>query len=512
VSSARPLEEPRAAEWRHIQRRLAVGLTAANVVGGIIVFVFLGLVVPAPAEVAYDWGLLLRNIALFVPFLVGATIAANVFGPRIGVPVRAWFVAGREPDPRERTITLRQPLYVFRLTAGIWTGALVLFTAFNAFESLPLAAMIALTIGFGGLISSALAYLLDERIEREITAAALASEVPDEPAGPGVETRVVLGWALGGGIPLLGGMLLAVAVLLGADVSADQIAGTILFLGVFGLAFGLVLMRMAARSVAGPVKSVRSAQREVEAGKLDAEVSVYDGSEIGLMQAGFNRMVAGLRERERLHDLFGRHVGEEVARRALERGVELGGEVRQCATLFVDVLGSTELAASRPAPEVVALLNRFFAIVIEVVHGHGGLVNKFEGDAALCIFGAPLEAGDAASRALSAARQLQERLREDLPELRAAIGVSSGEAVAGNVGAAERYEYTVIGDPVNEAARLTELAKEQEPRVLASEAVLSAAHPDEASRWQLGEGLTLRGRSKATRIASPRGYGLGTRD
>ena len=509
MTSAGSTDGPRAAEWKRIQRRLAVGLSAANVVGGIIVFVFLGLVVPAPAEVAYDWGLLLRNFALFVPFLIAAIVAANVFGPRVGVAVRAWFVAGREPDSRERTITLRQPLYVLRLTAGIWAGALVLFTAFNAFESLRLAAMIALTVGLGGLISSALAYLLDERIELEITAAALASEVPDEPAGPGVETRVVLGWALGGGIPLLGGMLLAVAVLLGADVSANQIAGTVLFLGVFGLAFGLVLMRMAARSVAGPVKAVRGAQREVESGRLDAEVSVYDGSEIGLMQAGFNRMVAGLRERERLHDLFGRHVGEEVARRALERGVELGGEVRECAALFVDVLGSTELAASRPAPEVVELLNRFFTIVIEVVHGQGGLVNKFEGDAALCIFGAPLDPGGAASRSLCAARRLQQRLGEDLPELRAAVGVSAGEAVAGNVGAAERYEYTVIGDPVNEAARLTELAKEHEPRVLASEAIVSAAHPDEASRWHLGEALTLRGRTHPTRIASPRDQGTG---
>jgi adenylate cyclase len=475
----------------------------ANITGALIVFVFLGGVVPVPSEVAYDWDLARRNLGLFVPFVIAVSITANVFGPRIGEPVRAWFAAGRDPDPRERSITLRQPLYVLRLTGGIWAGGLVLFTAFNAFESLRLATLIALTVALGGLISAALAYLLDERIEREIIAAALVAEVPAEPEGPGVEARVMLGWALGGGIPLLGAMLLALAVLLGADVSPERFAGTVLFIGTFGLAFGLVLMRMAARSVAGPVESTRSAQRQVEAGDLDAGLSVYDGSEIGLMQAGFNRMVAGLRERERLHDLFGRHVGEEVARRALERGVELGGEVRECAAVFVDVVGSTELAATRPAPEVVELLNRFFAAVIGVVHRHGGLVNKFEGDAALCIFGAPLEPADAASRALSAARELRERLRAEVPELRAAIGVSFGEAVAGNVGAAERYEYTVIGDPVNEAARLTELAKESPAGALASEAVLDEAGPEEASRWRLGEEVTLRGKTTPTRIAEP---------
>jgi len=100
----------------------------------------------------------------------------------------------------------------------------------------------------------------------------------------------------------------------------------------------------------------------VERGRTDVEVPVEDGSEIGLLQAGVNRMVAGLREHERLRDLFGRHVGEDVARSALERGVELGGEVREAAVLFVDVVGSTERRLDgsvelrgRPEPTRVAL-------------------------------------------------------------------------------------------------------------------------------------------------------------
>src|SRR5204863_7521346 len=107
--------------------------------------------------------------------------------------------------------------------------------------------------------------------------------------------------------------------------------------------------------------------------------------------AGFNRMVAGLRERERLRDLFGRQVGEDVARRALEEGVTLGGEEREAAALFVDIVDSTGFAIDRPAKEVVQALNRFFTVVVEVTNDHGGLVNKFSGDAALCVFGAPLE-------------------------------------------------------------------------------------------------------------------------
>ena len=102
-------------------------------------------------------------------------------------------------------------------------------------------------------------------------------------------------------------------------------------------------------------------------------------------------------------------------------------------------------------------------MVVEVVESSGGWINKFQGDAALAIFGAPLPVDDAATCALRAARTLDERLRDEVPELEAGIGVAFGEAVAGNIGAESRFEYTVIGDPVNEAARLTDLAKDHTP-------------------------------------------------
>jgi adenylate cyclase len=232
-------------------------------------------------------------------------------------------------------------------------------------------------------------------------------------------------------------------------------------------------------------------------------VLVFDGTELGMLQSGFNRMVHDVREREEIRDLFGRHVGEDVARQALEHGVELGGQELEAAALFVDVIGSTKLAATRPPAEVVTALNRFFSVVVDVVDEHGGLVNKFEGDAALCIFGAPLALEDAAASALSAARVMAERLREEVPELDAGIGVSQGIVIAGNIGATQRLEYTVIGDPVNEAARLTEQAKNHDGRVVASQRVVDNAHAGERERWTLLEPLLLRGRSEPTMLAVP---------
>jgi adenylate cyclase len=119
------------------------------------------------------------------------------------------------------------------------------------------------------------------------------------------------------------------------------------------------------------------------------------------------------------------------------------------------------------------------------------------------VFGAPTEHPDAAGAAMAAARELYRRLSAELDGIDAAIGLSAGQVVAGNVGAAQRFEYTVIGDPVNEAARLTELAKARPSRVLASESIIRRASEREAARWELGEPVVLRGRSEPTRIAAP---------
>ena len=128
---------------------------------------------------------------------------------------------------------------------------------------------------------------------------------------------------------------------------------------------------------------------------------------------------------------------------------------------------------------------------------------QFEGDAALAVFGAPAPLEASADRALSAARELAGRLAEELPGFAAGIGVSGGTAVAGNIGAAHRFEYTVIGDPVNEAARLTELAKDLEPRVAASASLVGQAGPEERERWRVQDEVTLRGRGEPTCVMVP---------
>jgi adenylate cyclase len=308
-------------------------------------------------------------------------------------------------------------------------------------------------------------------------------------------------WLLSSGVPVLGILLLAVFSLSMRNLSTTQFGVAVMIIAVVALLFGLVLMWLLSWLIATPVRVVRAALKNVERGDFDCELVVFDGTELGELQRGFNKMVEGLRERERVRDLFGRHVGRDVALAAEKQQIALGGEERHAAVVFVDIIGSTQLVTSRPAVEVVELLNRFFAVIVEEVDRHHGLVNKFEGDAVLAVFGAPVTLEHAEDEALAAARAIAQRLAAEVPECQAGIGVTAGQVVAGNVGARERFEYTVIGEPVNEAARLCELAKSVPHRLAASSDTVNAATDSERSHWTLGDTVTLRGHDEPTRLA-----------
>ena len=187
----------------------------------------------------------------------------------------------------------------------------------------------------------------------------------------------------------VGILLIGVFTLSLHNLTQTQFAFAVMTLAVLALIFGFLLMWILSWLTATPVRVVRAALKRVEQGDLDCNVVVFDGTELGELQRGFNSMVAGLRERERVRDLFGRHVGREVAAAAELRRPRLGGEERHVAVIFVDIIGSTQLVTGQPATEVVDLLNRFFAVIVEEVDRHHGFVNKFEGDAALAVFGAP---------------------------------------------------------------------------------------------------------------------------
>ncbi|MDQ6915610.1 MAG: adenylate/guanylate cyclase domain-containing protein, partial [Actinomycetota bacterium] len=412
-------------------RRFGYLVPLANFTGALDVFVFMFYVLPPslPA-VSHPAHVRMVNEVAFAIYMPLTMVVAGFLSTLVALPTLHWLEARRAPDAGELRTILHQPARQVKVSAVMWLGGALVFGVLNARYSASLGALVAATVILGGATTCAVIYLVTDRVLRPVTGRALMAGPPDRPATPGVTARLLMAWGFTTAVPILGAVVLAATVLSGASMSASRVAVTVLFLGIATLGASLLAIAVAAKSVAEPLRALRTALARVERGRLDVEVAVYDGSEVGLVQAGFNRMVHGLRETERLRDLFGRHVGEEVAREALARGVQLGGEVRHAATLFVDLVGSTALATQRSPAEVVALLNRFFSLVVDVVRAEGGLVNKFEGDGALCLFGAPVEVEDPAGAALRAARRLDARLRAELPELTAGIGVSAGSVVA----------------------------------------------------------------------------------
>lgn len=480
---------------------LAFAVVVANVAGSGVVLVLAAWVVPV-GPLTDPGRIRLLNLALFVGYLLVALPVGVFWGSRRFRLRRRGDEAAQQR--RERRLVLYGPLRLVTVQAVLWAVGAVLFTGLNVGFSPRLALSVGETVLLGGITTCAISYLLAERILRRTAARVLADGAPRGRALPGVVVRSLLFWALGTAVPVVGLLLAGISALVFADSSTAELAVIVLAVGGTALVIGFLVTVGAAHAVADPVNAVHRAMGRVERGDLDTAVAVYDGTELGQLQAGLNTMVAGLRERERIRDLFGRHVGRDVAQAAAAaREVRLGGEVRRVAVLFVDLVGSTALAAQRPPDEVVALLNRFFAVVVDVVEQNNGWINKFEGDAALAVFGAPVAVADPAGSALAAARRLRERLAAELPDIDVGIGVSAGDAVAGNVGDLQRFEYTVIGDPVNEAARITELAKEAPGRVLASSTAVGLASDPESRRWEAGDSTVLRGRSEPTRLASP---------
>lgn len=481
-----------------IQLLLTFALIITHLIGAVVVFVISVFVLPSN-DLDRDTEV---TLAIAVPTYVAAAVVVGGFwGTLSSLKRLRWALEGREPDSRERRAALRTPLRLTLIQGGLWFVATLVFSGLTLIVQPDRTLGTGFAVAISGLVVSAIAYLETEFVMRPIAARALTGGGRSRRGITGVQSRMLLFWSIGTAAPVGGLAVAAIVALTTDDMSKDRLAIIALSLCGVVLVFGQLVTVLNARAVVAPIATVRSALDRVGRGDLDVEVTVFDGTELGLLQAGFNDMVRGLRERESLRDMFGRHVGREVAEAAAAGQVVLGGETRVVSVLFIDLVGSTTYATSRDPLEVVETLNEFFAVVVEEVDRHHGLVNKFMGDAALAIFGAPVHRDDHATCALSAARAIAARLDQEVTAIKAGIGVATGEAVAGNIGDESRFEYTVIGDSVNSAARLCDLAKDVPGLVLVAQASVDAADEAERAHWTPYGEVTLRGREEPTATA-----------
>jgi class 3 adenylate cyclase len=225
-----------------------------------------------------------------------------------------------------------------------------------------------------------------------------------------------------------------------------------------------------------PIRDLAEGTERVAAGNYGQRLPVVQDDDLGALAASFNRMQAGLAERERLQAAFGSYVDPALAARLLEQGDDIfTGERIAVTVMFVDIRDFTPFAEANTAEDTVFHLNALFEIVVPAVLDAGGHVNKYLGDGALAVFGAPNALTHHADAAVTAALEISKFVIDRFEgDIRIGIGINTGQVIAGTIGGGGKLEFTLIGDTVNVAARVEQLTKTTGDTVLLTQHTLDA--------------------------------------
>lgn len=225
------------------------------------------------------------------------------------------------------------------------------------------------------------------------------------------------------------------------------------------IVLSLIAVIYLARSITNPLSHLANAVKRIEAGDYAKQVPVRSRDELGELADSVNSMASGLAEKEKVRDLLGKVVSHQIAEELLSNPVELGGEERTATILFSDIRGFTSYCEDLPPQQVLGELNRVLSCISDIVEAHNGVVDKFQGDAVMALFGAPVSSRDDAANAMAAGLEIIAAVGSAENPLSACVGINTGLVVAGNLGSANRLNYSVIGDAVNLAARLESLTR-----------------------------------------------------
>ena len=502
-------EGPPRVVYRRTGARYVDACAVAVVLNGVVVAGFV--VVTLVLYVDVRAGELAAFAACSVVASVVEGLVAAAYLRRAAEPVRAWLAGERHDDDAALhawSAAARLPLWLLRRPSLLVIGAvgaagadlvLAVLLDLPAYE----AALLFPASYLLYLYSAVLRYVgLDLSMRPVLQDAGEALPV----ASPPDSARVSLHGRLLATVPMVNwGAGVLVAGLLTENTRDLDTIGL-----ASGVAIGVTavlsvwLSLVLADAVSGPIADLRDVTRRVGAGDLAVRVPVVSTDETGELAASFNAMVAGLRERERLHEAFGAFVDPALTERVLAEGTDLRGEEVDVSVVFVDVRGFTAFAERAAAHEVVTSLNALYEAVVPVILRRGGHANKFIGDGLLAVFGAPERHTDHAARAVAAAREIAQLVRAGAGgELRVGVGVNSGRVVVGTIGGAGRRDFTVIGDPVNTAARVEAATRLTGDDILITETTRRALGP-QGEDFEERPSVPLKGKAATVRLYAPR--------
>ncbi len=269
-------------------------------------------------------------------------------------------------------------------------------------------------------------------------------------------------------------------------------------------------------SITGPIEKLASLIKVVSKGNFDVKArrQVQSQDEVGDLAKAFDKMTDGLKERDKVKALFGKFHGVSVAEDLLQRDIAVGGSSKEVTVFFSDIRGFTAFSENRSPEEVVVMLNEYFALMVKIINKHGGIVDKFIGDAIMAVWGTPKATSHDTENALHACLEMRKaladfnerRLRKKLPIIKIGMGLHTGKVISGTIGSDERMEYTVIGDTVNIASRIESSTKSFGVDLLISESVLNKVGEN---FWvDLAGPVQVKGKSQAMQLFKV----LGTRN
>jgi adenylate cyclase len=338
-------------------------------------------------------------------------------------------------------------------------AVIVLGLSWLAFFPIAFAAFVA--VGYAAILHYLALELAMRPILFDINSALDRPVRIDRPAVP-------LRLKLLGSLPLINvitGVVVAALTSGGGGTDALGVNVLIALFVSFTISFELVVLL--SRSILRPIEDLEAATERIRQGRFDEHVPVTTIDEFGELSSAFNQMVDGLAEREQLREAFGTYLDEEVAEHLISEDFEPGGEEVEVSLVFCDVRNFTTAAAESEAPEVVARLNELFECIVPIVARNRGHIDQFVGDAVLAVFGAPQRVPQHADRAVGCAVEMARTINSRRPGgFEVGIGVNTGKVVAGSIGGAGRFSFSVIGDAVNLCARVESATRETGDPVL----------------------------------------------
>lgn len=408
-----------------------------------------------------------------------------------------------EPVPEQELIPARArviniPWWGLGIAATCWLLCIPIFLTVLTTSTEPLDPRVYLHLPASLLISGSIAvsigfFLLELAVLKWLYPPFFGTETPH-----GIPGSVPLSLRGRGVMWVLSACVCPIGCLLLLMLEPESLRGRgewfALSVGAVAACFGIVSAWASSNLLLEPVRDLRRVAHAVRNGNLNVRVAVQRADEFGPLIETVNEMLADLREKERLSELFGRHVGRAAAEQLLQQapGTPAGVE-RELTVLFADLRGFTARAARTAAPQTVALLNEFLTEMVDVVESvHGGIVNKFLGDGLMALFGAIDAESRHADAALLAAVEMVRRLEEfnaRTPDLATdpwemGIGISTGPAIVGSIGSARRGEFTAIGSTVNVASRLEAQTKQIPQPILLSHETHHRLSDDIRQRFQ----------------------------